>query len=295
MCGLAGEMTFDGTLADATAVARMTDTLAPRGPDGSGLLMRGRVGIGHRRLKIIDISEKAEQPMVDAELGLSVVFNGCIYNYKDLRAELEAKGYRFFSAGDTEVVLKAWHAWGTDCVDRFNGMFAFAIHERDSGRLILARDRFGIKPLYLAEGNGRLRFASTLPALLAAGGIDTSIDRVALQHYMTFHSIVPPPRTILNGVRKLPPATIRIVEPDGRTKDRRYWTATYERSRQAATRPAEEWREEVIGRAATGRRASHDRRRACRRPPFRRPRFKPDRRASRRSRTEGPDDVFDRL
>jgi asparagine synthase (glutamine-hydrolysing) len=246
MCGLAGEMTFDGTLADATAVARMTDTLAPRGPDGSGLLMRGRVGIGHRRLKIIDISEKAEQPMVDAELGLSVVFNGCIYNYKDLRAELEAKGYRFFSAGDTEVVLKAWHAWGTDCVDRFNGMFAFAIHERDSGRLILTRDRFGIKPLYLAEGNGRLRFASTLPALLAAGGIDTSIDRVALQHYMTFHSIVPPPRTILKGVRKLPPATIRIVESDGRTKDRRYWTATYERSRQAVMRPADEWREEVM-------------------------------------------------
>jgi asparagine synthase (glutamine-hydrolysing) len=245
MCGLAGEITFDGTMADPAAVARMTETLAPRGPDGSGLLMRGRVGTGHRRLKIIDISEKAEQPMVDAELGLSLVFNGCIYNYKDLRAELEAKGYRFFSSGDTEVVVKAWHAWGTDCVDRFNGMFALAIHERDSGRLILARDRFGIKPLYLAESHGKLRFASSLPALLAAGGIDTSIDRVALQQYMTFHSIVPPPRTILNGVRKLPPATIRIVEPDGRTKERRYWNASYDRSAEAVTRPADEWREEV--------------------------------------------------
>jgi asparagine synthase (glutamine-hydrolysing) len=246
MCGLAGEITFNGAAAEPSAVARMTDSLAPRGPDGSGILMRGRIGIGHRRLKIIDISEKAEQPMVDAALGLSIVFNGCIYNYKDLRAELEKSGYQFFSSGDTEVILKAWHAWGTECVDRFHGMFAFAIYERDSGRLILARDRFGIKPLYLSESHGRLRFASTLPALLAAGDVDTSIDRIALQQYMTFHSIVPPPRTMLNGVRKLPPATIRIVEPDGRTKDRHYWCASYERTRDAVTRPAEQWRDEVM-------------------------------------------------
>ena len=97
-------------------------------------------------------------------------------------------------------------------------MFAFAIHERDSGRLVLGRDRFGIKPLYLAPANGRLRFASTLPALLAGGDIDTAIDRVALDNYMSFHSVVPPPRTILQGVRKLPPATVRIVEPTGRRR-----------------------------------------------------------------------------
>ena len=246
MCGLAGEITFDGSTADAAAIARMSAVLAPRGPDGSGLLAHGRVGLGHRRLKIIDVSEKAEQPMVDAELGLSAVFNGCIYNYKQLREELVQLGYRFFSTGDTEVVLKAWHAWGMNCVDRFNGMFAFAIYERDSGRLVLARDRLGIKPLYLADNGKRLRFASTLPALLAAGDVDTSIDRVALHHYMSFHAVVPPPYTILNGVRKLPPATIRIVEPDGRTKDRRYWSASFDRSREAIERPPEEWRDEVM-------------------------------------------------
>jgi asparagine synthase (glutamine-hydrolysing) len=108
------------------------------------MLVRGAVGFGHRRLKIIDLSERAAQPMTDPALGLSVAFNGCIYNYRALRGELEGLGYRFFSEGDTEVVLKAWHAWGETCPERFNGMFAFAVHERDSGRVILARDRLGI-------------------------------------------------------------------------------------------------------------------------------------------------------
>src|SRR5690606_27049073 len=223
MCGLAGEITFDGTIVDVAAIARMAEVLGPRGPDGSGLVMHGRVGFAHRRLKIIDLSARSEQPMVDADLGLTGIFNGCIYNYRELRQELLALGYRFFSAGDTEVLLKAWHAWGDKCVDRFHGMFAFAIHERDSGRVVLARDRFGIKPLYLAEGNKRVRFASSLPSLLAAGDIDTTIDRVALHHYMTFHAVVPAPHTILNGVRKLPAATLRIIESDGRISDRRFW------------------------------------------------------------------------
>src|SRR3546814_10265436 len=118
--------------------------------------------------------------MVDSALGLAIVFNGAIYNYRELRAELEAAGYRCFSSGDTEVILKAYHAWGERCVERLNGMFAFAILERDGGRMVLARDRLGIKPLYLAEGAGRLRFASSLPALLAGGGIDTGIDPVGL-------------------------------------------------------------------------------------------------------------------
>lgn len=245
MCGFCGEVRFDGSRADAGAIARMTEALAPRGPDGAGLVMRDRVGLGHRRLTIIDLSARAEQPMVDADLGLSIAFNGCIYNYPELRADLQGLGYRFFSTGDTEVILKAWHAWGTDCVDRFHGMFAFAIHERDSGRVILARDRFGIKPLYLAESAGRLRFASSLPALLAAGGVDTSIDPVALHAYMTFHAVVPPPRTILGGVRKLPPATIRIIEPDGRSKDRLYWAPEFDRTAEEIAMPEELWRERV--------------------------------------------------
>ena len=147
---------------------------------------------------------------------MAVVFNGCIYNHRELRAELEGAGLRFFSDSDTEVVLKAYSRWGEGCVQRFKGMFAFAIGERDSGRLVLARDRLGVKPLYLAKGPAGLRFASTLPALLRAGDVDTTIDRVALHHYLSWHSVVPAPRTILTGVRKLPPATVLTVEPDGR-------------------------------------------------------------------------------
>ena len=215
MCGICGEIRFDGSFADVGAVDRMNTCHADRGPDGTGTVATGRVAFAHRRLKIIDLEATGAQPMYDVELGLTVVFNGCIYNYPELRDTLRAKGYRFFSTSDTEVILKAYHAWGTGCVERFKGMFAFAIHERDSGRVVLARDRLGIKPLYLVEGDGFLRFASTLPALLRAGDVDTSIDVTALHHYLSFHSIVPPPRTILTGVRKLPPATIRVIEADG--------------------------------------------------------------------------------
>src|SRR5690606_37622132 len=158
---------------------------------------------------------KARQPMVDSVLGITIAFNGCIYNYPELRQELEGLGYSFFSTGDTEVIIKAWHAWGEACVERFHGMFAFVLQERDSGRIAMARDRFGIKPLYISETGNGLRFASSLPALLACGDVDRSIDPVALHHYMTFHAVVPPPRTILKGVRKLPPATMRIIEADG--------------------------------------------------------------------------------
>lgn len=209
------------------------------------MVCHGNAGFGHRRLRIIDLSEKAQQPMVDAMLGLTIAFNGCIYNYPELRSELEAKGYSFFSQGDTEVILKAWHAWGETCVDRFHGMFAFVIQERDTGRIVMVRDRFGIKPLYLAETPGTLRFASTLPALLRAGGIDTSIDPVALHHYMTFHAVVPPPRTIIKGVRKLPPATIRVVEKDGSSRERRYWDPPYSRADADKDLSSEEWRDRV--------------------------------------------------
>jgi asparagine synthase (glutamine-hydrolysing) len=224
----------------------MADVLAPRGPDGAGVVVRGNVGFGHRRLRILDLSDKSQQPMVDPDLGLSLVFNGCIYNFRELRAELQRKGYRFFSDGDTEVILKAWHAWGEGCVSRFHGMFAFVLHERDSGRVVMARDRFGIKPLYVAEVSGALRFASSLPAIVKAGGVDTSIDVAALHNYMTFHAVVPPPRTILNGVRKLPPATIRVYERDGSFKDRRYWDPAYSRDAADASVRREEWQERLL-------------------------------------------------
>ena len=245
MCGIAGEFRFDGNLADAKAVARMTDRLAPRGPDGAGVAGQGPFVFGHRRLKIIDLTDQAAQPMNDPALGLTLVFNGCIYNYPELRAELEGLGYAFFSTSDTEVILKAFHAWGADCVTRFHGMFAFAVFDRRDGSLTLARDRFGIKPMYLAEQQGRLRFASTLQAILAGGEVSTDIDRVALAHYMSFHAVVPAPRTLLSGVHKLPPATIRRVLADGTSSERRYWNATYARSEADAGLTAQDWRDRV--------------------------------------------------
>ena len=246
MCGICGEVRFDGASPSVAAVSVMADVLAPRGPDSAGVMVRGNVGLGHRRLRILDLSDKSQQPMVDPDLGLSMVFNGCIYNFRELRGELEAKGYRFFSDGDTEVILKAWHAWGPDCVARFHGMFAFVIHERDTGRVVMARDRFGIKPLYLAEVSGAVRFASSLPAIVKAGGVDTSIDLDALHNYMTFHAVVPPPRTILKGVRKLPPATLRVYESDGRFSDRRYFDPSYLRRPEDAAVSREEWQERLL-------------------------------------------------
>ena len=241
MCGICGEITFGVNRVDSAAVERMVSTMFSRGPDGSGLVARGKVVFGHRRLKIIDLSEAAQQPMVDSDLGLSITFNGAIYNYKELKNELEEKGYRFFSTGDTEVILKAYHAWGSECVRRLNGMFAFAIHERDTGRVVLARDRLGIKPLYYTESSQTFRFASTLPALLAAGGVDTTLDSVALNYYMTFHSVVPPPRTILNGVKKMPPATITVIEPDGKRRQEKYWDLTFECRNDHSSLSESEW------------------------------------------------------
>src|SRR5687767_7020272 len=245
MCGLCGEITFDGSMADTTAVARMVESLVPRGPDGQGSWSSGRVAFGHRRLSVIDLSACGAQPMVDSDLGLTAVFNGCIYDYQELRAELEGHGYRFFSHSDTEVILKGFHLWGTDVVSHLHGMFAFVIHERDTGRLVMARDRLGIKPLYFSATPQRLRFASTLPALLRAGDVDTSIDPVALHHYLSWHAVVPAPRTILNGVRKLPPATVRVIEADGASSEHRYWRPRYERRPEHADWSARDWEDAI--------------------------------------------------
>ena len=223
----------------------MAEVMRPRGPDGHGLHLQDGVGFAHRRLKIIDLTEAGRQPMIDNELGLALAFNGCIYNHRELRAELEAKGYRFFSESDSEVILKGWHAWGRDLPSKLNGMFAFAISERDSRRVILCRDRLGIKPLYLAERPDGLRFASSMPALLASGDIDRSIDPVALNHYMSFHAVVPPPRTLFNGVRKLPPATMLEIEADGARKQHTYWSARYAPNADEAGLTARDWREKI--------------------------------------------------
>ena len=227
MCGISGEVRFDNAPPQLDAVQKMSLVQEPRGPDGAGVFQTQNIAFAHRRLKVIDLSDHAAQPMVDSQLGLTIVFNGCIYNYRKIRAELETKNYSFFSTGDTEVLLKAWHAWGIEGIKRLQGMFAFAIHERDSGRVILGRDRLGIKPLYVSQDSKRLRFASTLPAILAGGGVNTDIDSTALHHYLSFHSVVPAPHTLLQGVKKLPPATIRIIQSNGQQEDTEYWHLKY--------------------------------------------------------------------
>src|SRR3954462_13829472 len=223
MGGLCRQVTTGGDVS-LTRLSRMTASMRARGPDAEGAFAQGAMAFGHRRLSILDLAPSSQQPMVDNELGLGLVFNGCIYNFRELRSELRGKGYRFFSEGDTEVILKSYHAWGKDCVRRFKGMFAFALWERDTGRVVVARDRLGIKPLYYTEGPDFFRFASTLPALLAHGGVDTSLDPVGLHHFFSFHAAVPAPNTVLRGVKKLEPATILTIEPDGTQRKSQYWS-----------------------------------------------------------------------
>ncbi|MGV0687739.1 N-acetylglutaminylglutamine amidotransferase [Mycolicibacterium thermoresistibile] len=246
MCGATGEVRLDGRTPDIAAVSRMADTMSPRGPDSAGAWSQGRVALGHRRLKIIDLSEAGGQPMIDSELGLAICWNGCIYNYRELRRELSGHGYRFFSTSDTEVLLKAYHHWGDRFVDQLKGMFAFAIAERDSGRVLLGRDRLGIKPLYLSQDRHRIRFASSLPALLAGGEVDTRIDPTALHHYLTFHSVVPAPLTILRGVSKVPPASLVAIEPDGRVITSTYWEPDFSRRADRADWTARDWEDAVL-------------------------------------------------
>jgi asparagine synthase (glutamine-hydrolysing) len=223
MCGICGELRFDGTRPEPRTIMDMVARLERRGPDAEGSYADGPLALGHRRLSIIDLSERSGQPMVDTELGLVLVFNGTIYNYPELREQLRGRGYRFFSDGDSEVILKAWAEWGEDCPRHLHGMFAFAVWDLKQQALFLARDRFGIKPLYYSVTPRGVRFASTSQALLAAGNVDTGIDPVALHHHLTLHAVVPAPRTLLRGLRKLPPAHSMTVTVTGRIDTQRYW------------------------------------------------------------------------
>jgi asparagine synthase (glutamine-hydrolysing) len=176
--------------------------------------------------------------------GLAITFNGCIYNYKELRKELELE-FTFRTTSDTEVILKAYRKWGEEFVHHLVGMFAIALYDAPRGEVLLVRDRLGIKPVYVSHVPGRLRFASSLPALVASGGIDTTIDETALHHYLSWHSIVPAPRTILRGVQKLPAATIRTVRADGSWHDREYWKPSYTRNPDRAGWSAVDWQDAV--------------------------------------------------
>ncbi|MDX9874298.1 MAG: N-acetylglutaminylglutamine amidotransferase [Spongiibacteraceae bacterium] len=256
MCGISGEIRFDRQPADPSLIHLMNDRQQARGPDDAGVWAQGARAFGHRRLMIMDLSPQSQQPMVDPQLGLGLVFNGAIYNHAELREALCALGYSFFSEGDTEVVLKAYHAWGPECLQRFKGMFALAIWERDSGRTFLARDRLGIKPLYYVRDARRFRFASSLPALLAAGDVDTSIDPVALNYYLSFHAVVPAPHTIVQGIRKLAPGHYLVLDAEGQGEPQRYWDVTYGPRDGDSARSESEWQELLLEqlRAAVGRR-----------------------------------------
>jgi asparagine synthase (glutamine-hydrolysing) len=223
MCGICGVLHFDGSRPDLQDIAGMMGRLERRGPDAAGQYAAGPVALGHRRLSIIDLSERSNQPMVDVDLGLALVFNGTIYNYPELKQRLQATGYRFFSNGDSEVILKAYAEWGDACPQYLHGMFAFAIWDIGKQRLFLARDRFGIKPLYYSLTARGLRFASSSQALLSAGGIDTTIDAVALHHHLSLHAVVPAPRTLLRGLRKVPPAHSLACSVSGSKQFRCYW------------------------------------------------------------------------
>ncbi|WP_165668541.1 N-acetylglutaminylglutamine amidotransferase [Metapseudomonas otitidis] len=246
MCGISGELRFDNRPADLAAVERITHQMAPRGPDAWGFHSQGPVALGHRRLKIMDLSDGSAQPMIEPDLGLAISFNGAIYNFPELREALQALGYHFRSSGDTEVLAKAWHAWGKDMLPRLNGMFALAIWEPGSQRLFLARDRLGIKPLYLSCTGERLRFASSLPALLKGGDIDGSLDPEALNHYLSFHAVVPAPRTLVKGIEKLPPATWLMVDAQGNRDQATWWSLAYGHDADEAGLELADWRDRLL-------------------------------------------------
>ncbi|MGM0482150.1 MAG: N-acetylglutaminylglutamine amidotransferase [Pseudomonadota bacterium] len=221
MCGIAGEIRF-GENAETKNVELMLTSLRDRGPDGSGLFAQQNICLGHQRLRVIDLSNQGNQPMHDAELGLTLVFNGCIYNYKALRSDLELQGFHFFSTSDSEVVLKAYALWGDACVHKFAGMFAFAIWDRDTGETFFARDRLGIKPLYYYRNTQGFWFASTLPALLKSPFVPTTINPAALHQYMSFRAIVES-NTLFKDVQKLRPGHWMKLSDSGDVTEQQYW------------------------------------------------------------------------
>jgi len=245
MCGICGDFHFDGSKPNLNILNNMLQKLERRGPDNEGVFHEGPIALGHRRLSIIDLSERSNQPMVDNELQLALVFNGTIYNYPELRLELSKKGYRFFSEGDSEVIIKAYAEWGEQCVEKLHGMFAFAIVDLRDYSLFVARDRLGIKPLYYSLDDNRFVFASNMQALLTAGHINTDINPVGLHHQFTLHAVIPAPDTILQGVKKLAPGTTIKVQPDGGMKYHRYWHLRANRDPDKANWTESQWTEAI--------------------------------------------------
>jgi asparagine synthase (glutamine-hydrolysing) len=211
MCGIAGLLNLDGEPVSPVILKRMTDAIEHRGPDGEGAWIEGNVGIGHRRLSIIDLSPLGHQPMISADTRFILSYNGEIYNYREIRSELEAEGYGFHSQTDTEVVLNALVAWGVKALKRFNGMFAIAFWDRKEQSLLLARDRYGIKPLYYSRQGMNFAFGSEQKAITQAPWFSSSLDKRALLEYFTFQNIFTD-RTLLEDVNLLPAGTYGVLD-----------------------------------------------------------------------------------
>lgn len=242
MCGILGILDKTGKPVEATWVRRATAKMAHRGPDGDGVWCAGNVGLGHRRLAVIDLTDAAAQPMRDAISGTTIVYNGELYNFRELRCQLQAEGHRFFSQSDTEVVLRSFLQWGPACLDRFNGHFAFGIWNPLERVLFLARDRFGTRPLYYAQTADAFVFASEIKAILEHPGATPAVDTRALDEYFTFQNIFSD-RTLFDGIRLLPAGSYATVDAFGTFEATQYWDYQFEDSPDDV--PAEEAEEEL--------------------------------------------------
>lgn len=223
MCGIAGQFCFNGRIPDEPLLTSMGERLAHRGPDGSGSHIHGSAGLVHRRLAIIDLTDDGLQPMTSGDGSLWIVFNGEIYNYVELREELAAKGHRFHSQSDTEVILHAYEEWGADCLSRFNGMWGFAILDEKRNELFCARDRFGIKPFYYTVIDGSFFFASEIKALLAHPKIGLQPDDATLGTYLAWGVQDHSGRTMFDNILQLEPAHAMLVTAQGPKTPFRYW------------------------------------------------------------------------
>jgi asparagine synthase (glutamine-hydrolysing) len=222
MCAIVGWLS-SGPYPRSGTIEAMTDVLSHRGPDARGFLVEGNVALGHRRLSVIDTSEAANQPMEDSTGRYVIVFNGEIYNFIELRSQLAQIGYSFKTRSDTEVILEAYKRWHTGCLERFNGMFAFALWDRQEQSLLLARDRIGEKPLFYSATDKGLVFASEIRALLHHPAVKSEVDLPGLASFLTMN-YVSSDRSLLAGICKLPPATFLVAKPGGVLKFQRYWS-----------------------------------------------------------------------
>lgn len=220
MCGICGIFDAGGHPVDREQIERMSSAIRHRGPDGSGSYVSGEIGLGHRRLSIID-PDGGSQPIANEDGGLHVIFNGEIYNFVELREELQKKGHIFKTRSDTEVILHGYEEWGLGCVNRFNGIFAFALWDGNSRKLVLARDHLGVKPLYYTIVGHRFLFASEIKALLADPACPREVDLPSLGQLFTLR-YVPSPDTMFQGIKKLPPAHWMVVSSRG-VESRSYW------------------------------------------------------------------------